>query len=148
MNDHDRPLDQVGFNDSSVMGKRLCEKQISFDLMLSSTATRALTTCQLIAAEIGYSLEDISTNKDIYGASVEVLKDIITKTDSDKVESLSVFGHNPTLHMLAEELLNEKINRFPACSMVYVEFDTDRWLNAFNSHKKVIFFDSPENMSV
>ena len=30
MNDHDRPLNEIGFQDSSMMGKRLHEKQISF----------------------------------------------------------------------------------------------------------------------
>ena len=147
MNDHDRPLNEIGFQDSSMMGKRLHEKQISFDLMLTSTAIRALTTCQLIAAEIGYSLENILTNKDIYGANVELLKEIISSTDSDKVESLSVFGHNPTLHILAEELSKGKVDKFPPCSMVYIKFDTDRWLNVFNSNQEVVFFDSPQSIS-
>ena len=145
MNDHERPLDDKGFHDSSVMGKKLHDKQISFDLMLSSTAIRALTTCQLIAAEIGYPLESILTNKEIYGSDVTLIKKIISNTDSDKVESLSVFGHNPTLHMLAEEILGEHIDKFPACAMLYVKFNTDRWSNAFSSEKEVVFFDSPEN---
>ena len=145
INDCERPLNEKGFHDASVMGKRLHEKQISFDLMLSSTAIRALTTCQLIAAEIEYSLEAILTNKDIYGADATLIKKIISNTDSDKVESLSVFGHNPALHMLAEEMSGRKIERFSECSMLYVRFNTVKWSNAFNKGREIVFLDSPEN---
>ena len=146
MNDHNRPLNDIGFKDASMMGKRLYDRGVSFDQMLSSTAIRALTTCQLIAAEINYSLESIKTNKEIYGADITTIKEIIAKTESNKVESLAVYGHNPTLYFLVEEILGEHIEKFSTCSMLYVKFDTDKWTNCFNSKKEIIFFEFPENI--
>ena len=142
--DHDRELDPVGVSDATMMGKRLYEKGISFDLMLTSTAIRAITTCHLMASEIGYSVEDIQLDRNIYGADINTLKDIISSTNDEKVESLAVFGHNPTFHSLAIEILSEEINKFHACGMLYVQFNTDRWSNCFNSDKEVIFYDSPK----
>ena len=72
-------------------------------------------------------------------------KNIISETDSDKVESLAIYGHNPTLHALAEELLKKTIDKFPTCAMLYVRFETDKWANCFNSKNEVLFFDFPKN---
>ena len=142
--DHDRELNSKGVKDASMMGKRLLDREISFDLMLTSSATRALTTCQLIASEINYPLYDIYVNKDIYSSNKDSLKNIIFSTDNN-INSLALFGHNPTLHMLSDELSSEKISKFPACSMTYFEFKTDKWTDLIKCERKMVFFDYPEN---
>jgi phosphohistidine phosphatase len=127
-----------------MMGRRLFDRNISFDLMLTSSATRALTTCQLIASQISYPLNDILVNKDIYNSSSENLKNIIFKTDND-INSLALFGHNPTLHIISEELSLEEISKFPTCSMAYFRFETDNWIDLTKCERKMLFFDYPEN---
>ncbi len=145
VSDHDRELNEKGFSDSTMMGKRLLDKKIKFDAMISSSALRALSTCQLIALEIGFNIEDIDVNKDIYGANHQELKKIISKTDN-KIKNLAIFGHNPTLHVLSEKLYGKVIERFPSCSMIFVEFKTNDWSDCFNSNREVVFFDYPGNV--
>ena len=112
--------------------------------MLASSAIRALTTCQLIASEVNYPLYEICIKNDIYSSNSSSLKDIISKTD-DSINSLAVFGHNPTLHILSEELMSGKIDKFPTCSMTYFKLKTDRWLNLIDCDRKMLFFDYPKN---
>jgi phosphohistidine phosphatase len=50
LDDFDRPLNKRGLKDAPRMGKRLKEKHITPDIMLSSPAERALATCQAIAS--------------------------------------------------------------------------------------------------
>ena len=145
VSDHDRELDETGFSDALMMGKRLFDKSISFDLMLTSSATRALTTCQLIASEIKYPLENIKVDSSIYGSGIEDIQKIICAIDSDSVESLAIFGHNPTFHILSEKVSGQVIQKFPTCGMMYIQFDTHKWSNCFNSNVETIFFDFPKN---
>ena len=144
VSDHERRLSDKGVSDASMMGRRLRDRKISFDLMLTSSATRALTTCQLIATQINYPLYDISVNKDIYSSNSDSLKNIIFETDNN-INSLALFGHNPTLHTLSEQLSAEKLSRFPTCSMVYFKFKTNDWSDLIKCERKMLFFDYPEN---
>jgi len=145
VSDHDRQLDETGFNEANIMGKRLLDKNISFDSMLASSALRALTTCQSIASNIKFNIERICIDKNIYGANCEDLMQIIRKTDNS-IESLAVFGHNPTLHLLSEYIYGKAINSFPPCSMIYIRFDSVDWESCFNGNKKILFFDYPGNV--
>ena len=142
MSDHDRELAQIGFKECELMGKKIRQKEISFDLMLSSSAIRAYVTCQLMASEMNYPIDKIQVCSNIYGANKDLLKSIIKNT-SDHVDSLAVYGHNPAFHLLAEELYNENICQFPPCSMLYVSFDVVNWINCFEGNRKFIFFHFP-----
>ena len=144
ISDHDRELNSQGVNDALSMGKRLLAKGISFNLIVTSSATRALTTSQLIASEINYPLDEIRVEKGIYGANSDDLKDMIHEIDND-VDSLAMFGHNPALHMLSEDLMGEKIRKFPTCSMSYFELKTDDWKKINKCDSKMLFFDHPNN---
>ena len=143
VSDHDRELNKKGVSDALEMGRRLVEKDMSFDLMISSTAIRALTTCQLIASKLNYPLDKIDQNKSIYGADLDCLKKIVEKL-KEEVDSVAIFGHNPTLHLLAEYLSENTIERFPTCSMLYVVFDSEDWSSCFESSYEVLFFDYPK----
>ena len=63
LSDFDRPLNNRGKKDAPTMGKRLAQRQVVPDLLLSSPAERALTTCKIIAEEIHYPAGKIKTDK-------------------------------------------------------------------------------------
>ena len=42
VSDHDRELDEAGFNEADLMGKRLLDKGVSFDSMVTSSALSCL----------------------------------------------------------------------------------------------------------
>ena len=52
LTDFERPLNKRGKRDAPEMGKRLADREIDLDLMVSSTATRAITTARTIAGKI------------------------------------------------------------------------------------------------
>ncbi|MAV64021.1 MAG: hypothetical protein CMG00_02395 [Candidatus Marinimicrobia bacterium] len=142
ISDHDRELDSRGVDDSVIMGKKLHRKGILFDTMITSTAKRALTTCELIASEVGYPIEKIKLEAEIYQSDKNILKSIISKIDNN-VNSVAIFGHNPTFHELADELSDSGISRFPVCAMLFVEFDAIRWSNLFTNSRREVFYLDP-----
>ncbi len=146
VSDHDRSLNEKGVSDALEMGQRLVNKDMSFDLMVSSSAIRALTTCQLIASKLKYPLDEIVQDRGIYEADLSCLKKTVRSFEKEN-SYVAIFGHNPAFHLLAEELSNNGIERFPTCAMMYIAFDVEDWSNCFDSSCKVLFFDYPKNTS-
>ncbi len=143
MADFDRPLNNRGENDAPMMGKRLKEKGILPDFILSSPANRAITTARIIATEIGYPLVNIQEDRNIYHASeVSILK--IVKQQDDKIASLMIFGHNPGFTGLASILSGRWFDNIPTCGMVALKFDVSKWGEISAENGKILFFDYPK----
>ena len=60
--DKDRPLNDRGQRDAPKMGERLAKRAVKPDLILSSPATRALKTAEIIAKTLDYRRKDIVVN--------------------------------------------------------------------------------------
>jgi phosphohistidine phosphatase len=142
LGDFQRPLNERGERDAPNMGKRIKEKRIVPDLMLSSPAKRALTTCEKIAG-ILHSKEKIKTNKDLYHAEDEEILRIM-KGISDTHNTVFIFGHNPGLTDFVNRLTNEFINNVPTCGVVACALSIKSWKEADWGKGKVEFFDYPK----
>ena len=57
--DFDRPLNQRGESNATLMGKRLQKNGVRPSLIISSDAVRAIITARMIAREINYPIEFI-----------------------------------------------------------------------------------------
>ena len=68
LDDYDRPLNKRGIRDAPFIGKKLKEKNILPDLIISSPAIRAITTAKELAAQMGYPEENIILDENIYEA--------------------------------------------------------------------------------
>ena len=71
--DHDRPLNKRGERDAPAMGDRLAARGYRPELVISSSANRALTTATAIADAIGYPPDQIVVEERIYGIDVSRL---------------------------------------------------------------------------
>lgn len=130
LRDHDRPLNMRGRENAPMVGKALAERELVPDLIISSTATRALTTAREIAAGIGYDLAGIREDGDVYDATVGELLDIVQALD-DTIGHVFLFGHNPGTHGLVNFLLaDEPIPRFVTCAVARLRLDIENWREA------------------
>lgn len=145
--DIDRPLNDRGKRDAPRMGKRLKEKAVVPNLMLSSPAKRAFSTCRRIAEVLGYGVNKIKTERKLYHADEDDLLDIIIGL-SDKCEVVMIFGHNPGLTDFVNLLSDEDhvIDNVPTCGIVCFTFDIDQWKEAAFGKGKFIFFDFPKSI--
>ena len=130
LSDFDRPLNNRGKKDAPRMGKRLKERRVTPDIMLSSPAERALVTCKEIATILGFPQGKIKTDKRLYHADADqILKVLKELKDSprDDGEVVMIFGHNPGFTEFANSLLNETIMNIPTCGVVHAELNIDHW---------------------
>lgn len=146
--DFDRPLNKRGKKDAPRMAKRLKEKRVTPDIMISSPAQRAIDTCKEFAKTLDYKKDKIATTRSLYHANedqiLKVLKDLKDLPKDDE-EVVLLFGHNPGLTEFANSLLNADIDNIPTCGIVAATLNIDKWKDAHFGCGRLDFFDFPKN---
>jgi len=140
--DKDRPLDDRGKRDALKMGKRLAKRDVQPDLILSSTARRALKTAEIIARKLDYKIRDIVVDDKLYACAVVDLLNVIHKLD-DKLKRVMLFGHNPELTELANRLSGE-ITHMPTCAVAEFRFKTKSWANIDDITPEKVALEGPK----
>ncbi|MFJ4293741.1 SixA phosphatase family protein [Cupriavidus sp. NPDC089707] len=140
--DRERPLDDRGLRDAPEMGKRLAERKVRPDLLVSSPAVRALTTAHLIADELGYARKDIAIDDRLYASSADDLLAVVRALDK-KLGSVMLFGHNPEFTDFAQRLSSGEIPDMPTCAVAKFRFDTKAWADVGEVTPSKVSLDSP-----
>jgi phosphohistidine phosphatase len=140
--DFDRPLADRGSADAIHMGRRFAVRAARPDLMVSSTAMRALQTAQAIADAIGRTTASIVTRDDLYLASARTLLEIVRETEASVVHLLLV-GHNPGMSDLWGRLSNERAPSLPTCGIVRLELPRGSWRDTADGDAILLDFDHP-----
>jgi phosphohistidine phosphatase len=140
--DNDRPLNDRGMRDAPRMGKRLAERDVKPDLILSSPAMRALTTAEIIAKKLDYKLKDIVLDDRLYAGEADDLLNVIHKL-GDKLERVMLFGHNPEVTELAHRLSSE-ITHMPTCAVAEFTFATKSWSDIGKAKLAKVALDYPK----
>lgn len=142
--DHDRPLNQRGERDAPRMGKRLRKRGDQPEVIISSSAVRALTTASILATALDYPTSDISIEERLYGAEPEDVLSIIGNLD-DGIHCAMLVGHNPTFTALINALGGCDLDNVPTCGMAVLTFPIDSWKNMTTTQGTLVDFDFPKN---
>jgi phosphohistidine phosphatase len=122
--DHDRPLNGRGNLAATRMGQLLAEQQLVPDIVLSSTATRAQTTAEKVAASCGAAPE-IRLLPDFYLAAPETYLATVQQ-QPDELTCILLIGHNPGLELLLTVLTGAE-EPLPTAALAAVELDLNAW---------------------
>jgi phosphohistidine phosphatase len=126
VSDSDRPLIPKGVKKTGLIVDFLLKRETSVDLMISSPAVRAYETAKIVATGLNYPVNKIKTDRKIYDGYYDRILDIIYGTSND-LDSLMIFGHNPTITNLANLFLHPGIENMPTSCVVCLSFNTDKW---------------------
>lgn len=143
LDDRDRPLNERGERDAPMMGQRLLQKDSRPSLILTSPAKRARQTVRLIAREIGYPIEFLQTEAELYLASPEILLNVIAEQENT-FNDIVLCGHNPGITELTNQLTGMAIDNVPTCGMVYLEADIKAWDELEGTRCTLAAFDYPK----
>ena len=143
LRDRDRPLNGRGKRDAPKMGNRLKKKEVRPQLLVSSPAERALATAKAIAERIGYPEERIVVKNKLYGAGVSEWLEVV-KGLADDQQRVMLFGHNPGLTEVVNQLGTRSLANVPTCGVVAFDFDVDRWSEVPKSRPSRMDFYSPK----
>jgi phosphohistidine phosphatase len=146
LTDSARPLAERGLRDARRVGERLRQHELRPTLILSSPATRALQTAELVAAAMDYPREEIALERRLYLAEPGTLMTVIAG-QSAATETLLVVGHNPGLTELAHQLLPAlDVDDLPTCAVVGLEYgDAPDWAGIAGAAAAFGYYDFPKN---
>ena len=139
--DIDRPLNEQGMRDAPLMGTQLNEEEVSADAIIASSALRAYTTAQLLAAKIDYPIDEIVLEDAIYEAELDDLIGLIESLDNSLCNVMLV-GHNPGFSTLANYFCGFTYE-LPTCGIVCCDFKVDNWAEAAPQNCQFVFFERP-----
>jgi len=122
--DHDRPLNKRGLADAPRIGRLLQQQGLVPDLIISSTAKRAITTAKLVAEAGGYEAEIVETGQFYHGYPEDYLA--VLNEQGDPHQRVLVVGHNPGLEELVEQLTGRAATLTTA-NLVQVSLPLDSW---------------------
>jgi phosphohistidine phosphatase len=143
MTDFERPLNDRGNRDAPEMAKRIIDKGIKIDTIVSSMANRALSTAEYFAKAAGIKKADIDTTNKLYHAPAYVFYDVINSfMDSD--QTVAIFAHNPGITDFVNSLTKTKIDDMPTCGIYAVKIAIESWAEFKNGDKQFWFFDAPK----
>ena len=145
LRDRERPLNKRGKRDAPVMGRRIVEHGIRPSLMISSPAVRAWKTAKVIAGEIGYPLEFLQREEDLYLASLDNWLDVFAAQDNS-FNNIMAFGHNPGLTDFANYLSPGLTHNVPTAGVVCVNIDRDDWLLYERPETELVVYDYPKRV--
>jgi phosphohistidine phosphatase len=141
--DRDRPLNARGERDAAKMSKRWLQKKKKPDLIMSSPATRAMVTAEVIAKNLNYKATHISIDARLYAATKATLIAVIEALD-DKLDRVMLVGHNPGFAELAHHF-DSSIIFMPTCALAEFRFEATSWAGIGRAKPAHTAFDSPKN---
>ncbi|HWO07848.1 MAG TPA: histidine phosphatase family protein [Polyangiaceae bacterium] len=122
--DFERPLSASGRDAAQRAGHALARAGLLPDLVLASSAPRALATAELAAKAAGYS-GSIQAERALYLASEPQYRRVLRRLPS-RACSVWLVGHNPGLSELARELCGHGGALAPA-EYASVELELAAW---------------------
>lgn len=123
--DYERNLTSQGLREASTIAGYLKKNKIIIDLVVTSTAFRALSTARTIAEILNLKIE-IEQNEEIFHASVRTLLEVLNN-QSDEYKSLLLIGHNPYISYFAEFLTKEEVGSLAPAGLATIKFDISNW---------------------
>ncbi len=148
LSDHDRPLNARGQRSAPAVGKELARRGAAPQLLLSSTAVRAATTADLIAAELGIEPSEIVYDESLYLASPSSLLQRLAAIDeSAEIDHAMLVGHNPGIADLAQQLAGDgAVGEFVTGAVAIIELDIRYWGEIDAAGSRLIDFFTPREL--
>ncbi len=144
--DFHRDLTDRGIHDAEKISSKLKEMGISPDLIIASPATRTMHTAHIFIKNMGYEFSLIRQEPALYeGLTTQSFVDLLHELP-ENVQTVFVFGHNPTVYYLAYNLVKYFNSDMPTCSTVALDFPVDKWTDLSARGGQLAFQYVPKSM--
>lgn len=137
--DFNRKLRSQGKEDARILSMALKEDRITPDLIISSPARRAFQTATIFAETLRYPVSRIRAEDELYeGLTTQDFLEMIRNLP-ENLQTVFVFGHNPTVYYLINNLVKLFNSDMPTCSTVGIDFQADSWKDVSARGGKLAF---------
>lgn len=145
LKDIDRHLNDRGYESAYTLGEWYAKTKNKPDMILSSTATRALSTALIFARSLEFNMDKFRIDARIYETTWEKLLKLIQETN-DSHTSLMLFGHNPSITNICNELSDDLyFDNVPTCGLISLRFEVAGWKDIATKKGRLNFYEYPKN---
>lgn len=153
--DHDRPLNERGLKNAPVVARFLGRTYLGMnetaallprpDRLITSTATRAKTTAQIMLEELGYDSGILVEEPRAYLAEAKTLLTIVREFD-DAWSHVMLFGHNDGISDFARRLLQRDHlgKSMPTCAAALLEIPWPSWAAVEWDEARLVGYVTPK----
>jgi len=153
LSDHDRPLAPRGIVAAGLVGRYLKEHGVRPDLVLCSTARRAVETFELLTEAMG-DAPPAEYDEGLYLTGAPALLERI-RTAPDSAGTLMLVAHNPDLHALGTRLaerdgskrLRSLQEKFPTGACAILAFEAAHWRDVAPGTGRLVDFVLPRALA-
>ncbi len=126
LKDIDRPLNSTGYKDAYLMSEWYSNNHSLPQLIITSTATRALSTSLIFNRTFNFVTLPLLVPS-LYESSKENALQVIKETNNN-INHLMLFGHNPFITNLVNYLCTDMdFENIPTCGIVEFESKCEKW---------------------
>ncbi len=145
--DHERPLNERGLRDAPRMARLLNEQNLIPDLVLTSSAKRALTTAQILVDNLNRSSIELQVVDDFYHAVPETYGEYCLRL-ADQFERPLIVGHNPGLEQLVNRF-TDTWQSMPTAAIAVITLPIENWsdLNLSQSNGELATVFRPKEIA-
>ena len=145
LDDIDRPLKTSGVNDAYMMSHFLKEKKVAPELIMTSPAVRAISTALIFMNKLNVATEQIKILREIYESSPGDILNKVRMTNP-AINSLMVFGHDPSLTSLFGLLTGESLEKIPTSAVASISLSIDEWQKIVPAGGTLQFLHKPKEI--
>ncbi|MCD2258680.1 SixA phosphatase family protein [Psychroserpens luteolus] len=143
VSDQERPLKKRGINDASLVANAFTERLLVPDIVYSSPANRALSTCKIFMKILKIETDLLKIHADLYDFGGENVINFIKKLDED-YQKVMIFGHNHAFTSICNIFGDKFIDNLPTSGLVVIDFDVNSWSEI--SHGTTRFMILPRDL--
>ena len=126
--DFERVLNKRGRRVAPQMGQYLVDQGAVPDKIISSSASRAALTTELVAEAAGVADADVQYVKYLYHAPADEYLEALERFDGENVERLMMVGHNPGLEELIYRLAKAH-EQMPTAAIARFDLGDKDWIS-------------------
>lgn len=142
--DYDRAITNQGIERTQRIIQFLKQQQLSFDLIISSSATRAKSTAVIIAAEFGYDQNEIQMEKCLYESDIASYFEVL-ELIPDNIQRVLLVAHNPTVSEFFLRLSRLPVEHYlPTSGLVGLQIISKRWSEIRKADVSLKFLMTPK----
>jgi phosphohistidine phosphatase len=144
--DFERSLTEKGKSVTRKMAFKLKEKENSIGVIVTSPAFRAIETALIFAGVYSIPPENIKIDSNLYfNIDQNSFMDILKGTEED-VDTITLFGHNPSFTELPDLLGKEGMDVLPKSGIIALSFPTKTWSGIKRNAGNTEYFLKPKKV--
>jgi len=145
LEDFRRPLKKRGKKDSKKMAKVIAQNNLIPDIILSSSATRARETVEIVAETLEFQNRIVFYDELYMGEPSDIINAINNLTDDYNL--VMIVGHNPGLEATLQ-IVDGEIEALPTAGLGQLVLVLDSWKElSFETMGELVGFWTPKSLA-